>query len=59
MKDNYDFSKGVRKNPYLEKMKNGYSVTVHYKFGESPSDGEAADTKESEMESESSSAPGA
>ena len=30
MRDEYDFSKAVRKNPYLEKMKNGYSVTIHY-----------------------------
>ena len=29
MKDNYDFSKGI-KNPYVDKLKNGYTVTVHY-----------------------------
>ena len=31
MRDNYDFSKGI-KNPYIEKMKEGYTVTVHYDF---------------------------
>ena len=31
MKDNYDFSKGV-KNPYVDKLKDGYTVTVHYDF---------------------------
>jgi len=29
MKDNYDFSNAI-KNPYAEKLKNGFSVTVHY-----------------------------
>ena len=29
MKDYYDFSK-ARKNPYAEKMKKGYSVTIHH-----------------------------
>ena len=31
MKDNYDFSKGI-KNPYADKLKQGYSVTIHYDF---------------------------
>ena len=31
MKDNYDFSDGV-KNPYAEKLKQGYTITVHYDF---------------------------
>ena len=31
MKKNYDFTNGV-KNPYAEKMKKGYSVTIHYDF---------------------------
>ena len=31
MKDSYDFSKGV-KNPYTAKLKDGYTVTVHYDF---------------------------
>ena len=30
MKDNYDFSNAV-KNPYADKMKNGYTVTIYYK----------------------------
>jgi hypothetical protein len=29
VKDNYDFSKGI-KNPYAEMLKQGYTVTVHY-----------------------------
>jgi len=31
MKDNYDFSKGV-KNPYIDKLKKGYTIRVHYDF---------------------------
>ena len=31
MKSNYDFSKGT-KNPYADKLKSGYTVTVHYEF---------------------------
>ena len=34
MRDNYNFA-NARKNPYAEKMKRGYSVTVHC----GPSDG--------------------
>ena len=30
MKDNYELKSPPRKNPYAEKMKNGYSVTIHY-----------------------------
>jgi hypothetical protein len=29
MKDHYDFSKGI-KNPYAERLKQGYSVIIHY-----------------------------
>jgi hypothetical protein len=32
MRDEYDFSKAVRHNPYAEKMKKGYTVMVHYDF---------------------------
>ena len=32
MRDEYDLSDAIRHNPYLEKLKNGYSVTVHYGF---------------------------
>jgi hypothetical protein len=35
MRKEYDFTKAVRKNPYIEKMKNGYSVTIHYSSSES------------------------
>ena len=39
MKDNYDFSKGI-KNPYADKLKQGYSVTIHYDFsGDNELDG--------------------
>jgi len=31
MKNNYDFSKGI-KNPYADKLKDGYSVTIHYEL---------------------------
>ena len=30
MRDEYDLSDAIRHNPYLEKIKNGYSVVVHY-----------------------------
>ena len=33
MKDNYDFSKGV-KNPYTDELQNGYTVTVHFDFSQ-------------------------
>ena len=32
---NYDFSKGVRKNPYAKKLKQGFSVTVNRVDGSS------------------------
>ena len=38
MRDEYDFSKAVRKNPFAKKMKNGYSVTVNYAPTESNND---------------------
>ena len=44
MKDNYDFSKGV-KNPYIDKLRSGYSVLIHYDFPEN------VDTEELERES--------
>ena len=28
MKDEYDFTKAVRKNPYAERMKNGYTIII-------------------------------
>jgi hypothetical protein len=28
MKEHYDFSKAVRKNPYIESLKKGYKVRV-------------------------------
>ena len=28
MKKEYDFSKAVRKNPYAERMKNGYTIII-------------------------------
>lgn len=34
MRDNYDFSNGI-KNPYVDKLKDGYTVTVHYDFTKS------------------------
>ena len=34
MKDHYDFS-NARPNPYSQRMKNGYSIAIHY---ESPDD---------------------
>ena len=45
MKEYYDFSKG-HKNPYAEKiLKEGYSVTVHYR-PEDIADGDFDDTKD-------------
>lgn len=44
MKDNYDFSKGV-KNPYINQLKRGYSVTVHYVFTQNDNAGESAGKK--------------
>jgi len=29
MKDNYDFSKGI-KNPYIDMLKNGCKIIIHY-----------------------------
>jgi len=39
MKDNYDFSKGV-KNPYINKLKKGYTIRVHYDFTQHSIDNE-------------------
>jgi len=39
MRDHYDFT-NARPNPYAEKMKNGYSVAIHY---ETPEDAECED----------------
>ena len=33
MKEHYDFS-DARPNPYADKMKNGYSVAIHYETPE-------------------------
>ena len=39
MKDHYEFDR-VRPNPYAEKMKNGYSVAIHYEtLDDAESDG--------------------
>ena len=38
MKDNYDLKGTPRKNPFAERMKNGYSVTINY---ETPEDVDA------------------
>ena len=35
MREEYDFSNAVRKNPFAKKMKNGYSVTVNYASADS------------------------
>ena len=40
MRDNYDFT-NARPNPYAEKMKNGFSVAIHY---ETPEDVEREDS---------------
>ena len=45
MKDNYDFSKGV-KNPHADKLKHGYAVTVHYDFANGNSRKENINDKE-------------
>ena len=34
MKDNYELKGSPRKNPYAERMKNGYSVSIHYETPE-------------------------
>ena len=34
MKENYNFLNGV-KNPYINKIKNGYTVMVHHDFKKS------------------------
>ena len=39
MRNNYDFSKGV-KNPYADKLKKGYTVTVHYDFAQNDNSGD-------------------
>ena len=43
MKANYDFSKAV-KNPYAKKMKEGYSVLIHYGLAKEEQDGAEATT---------------
>ena len=42
MKDNYDFSKGV-KNPYTDKLKDGYAVNISYDFAQNEEDDEIID----------------
>ena len=34
VKDNYELKGPPRKNPYAERMKNGYSVSIHYETPE-------------------------
>ena len=34
MKDNYELSAPPRPNPYAEKMKKGYSISIHYETPE-------------------------
>ncbi|MDR2712730.1 MAG: hypothetical protein LBB91_06405 [Clostridiales bacterium] len=45
MRDNYDFSKGV-KNPYADKLKKGYTVTVHYDFSQNSDSKEQPEKKD-------------
>ena len=48
MKENYDFSKGI-KNPYADKLKQGYSVTIHYDFsGDNESQKETMESPQTE-----------
>ena len=49
MKSNYDFSKGV-KNPYIDKLKNGYSVLIHYDSPETSESDLALDIEDYEHE---------
>ena len=58
MRDEYDFSKAERKNPYYEKMRNGYSVTVHYDFNERD-DEKSNETKTADDMNHSNLAPSA
>ncbi len=49
MRDNYDFSKGI-KNPYAAQLKQGYSVTVHYDFTDKDESAENAIEANSEKD---------
>jgi len=53
MKDNYDFSKGV-KNPYADKLKDGYTVTVHYDFIQRDDSGNQTIKKDSSKDKDQS-----
>ena len=48
MKDNYDFSRGI-KNPYADKLKQGYSVTIQYNFSR---DNEGIEKTEESLQTE-------
>jgi hypothetical protein len=55
MKENYDFA-NARPNPYAEKMKKGYSVSIHYETPEDVEEDGAINTiknllKQSELNS--------
>ena len=43
MKENYDFS-NARPNPYAERMKNGYSIAIHYETRDDVEDESAMNT---------------
>ena len=43
MKENYDFS-NARPNPYAERMKNGYSIAIHYETRDDVEDEVAINT---------------
>jgi len=45
MRDNYDFSKGI-KNPFADKLKNGYSVIIHYDFSTQDGNEESAESND-------------
>ena len=44
MKDNYELKGPPRKNPYAERMKNGYSVSIHYETPEDVEEDSAINT---------------
>lgn len=52
MRDSYDFSKGI-KNPYADKLKNGYTVTVHYDFTRSADSEEPSKPRENSKDGHS------
>ncbi|MCL2087485.1 MAG: hypothetical protein FWH05_07855 [Oscillospiraceae bacterium] len=44
MKENYELKGVARRNPYAKKMKNGYSVAIHYDTREDMEENTAIDT---------------